>query len=293
MIRLTGTFTAMVTPFKNADVNESMLMRMVDFQIENGISGLVPCGTTGESPTLSHKEHRLVIDIVIKAAAGRVPVIAGTGSNSTEEAISLTRHAQEVGADAALLITPYYNKPTQKGLIEHYKAVAGSCDIPLIIYNCPGRTAINTTADTIVELSALPTIIGIKEASGNMDQICEIIGRTPENFTILSGDDSMTVPMMSVGAKGVISVISNILPRKMSDMTAAALNGDYTVASAIHAELFPLMRTLMKTETNPSPIKTAMNMSGMDVGTVRLPLTEPDDNGKALIGKYLKDVGLI
>jgi len=293
MIHLKGTFTAMVTPFKDGSVNESMLRHMVEFQIENGISGLVPCGTTGESPTLSHKEHRMVIDVVIDAAAGRIPVIAGSGSNSTEEAISLTQHAQNAGADAALLITPYYNRPTQAGLIEHYKAVAKACDIPLIIYNCPGRTAVNTTADTIVELATTPYIIGIKEASGNMDQICDIILRIPEDFTVLSGDDSMTIPMMSVGAKGVISVISNILPRKMSEMTAAALNGDFAAASGIHRELFPLMRALMKTETNPSPVKTAMNMVGMDVGPVRLPLTEPGESGKSLLKSCLKDAGLL
>ena len=293
MLQLKGSFTAMITPFKDGKVNKEKLREQVEFQIKNGISGLIPCGTTGESPTLSHEEHRLVIDIVIDAVAGRVPVIAGTGSNSTAEAISLTQHAQKTGADAALLITPYYNKPTQPGIIEHYKAIAHSCVIPLIIYNCPGRTAVNTTADTIVELAEVPTIIGIKEASGNMDQICEIINRTPDDFTVLSGDDSMTVPMMSVGAKGIISVLSNIAPRKMSDMTSAAMRGDYATAATIHYELFPLMRALMKVQTNPSPIKAAMNLAGMDVGTVRLPLVEPDAVGKELLKNLLRDVGLL
>lgn len=293
MIKLEGTYTAMVTPFKDGKINEARLRDMVEFQINNGVSGLVPVGTTGESPTLSHEEHRKVIDYVIEAVNGRVQVIAGTGSNNTIEAISLTKHALKAGAHAALLITPYYNRPSQSGLINHYKAVADSCDLPLIIYNCPGRTAVNTTADTIVELASIPNIIGIKEASGNMDQICDIIIRTPEDFTVLSGDDSMTIPMMSVGAKGVISVISNIVPLKMVKMTTAALEGRFKTAGEIHMELFPLMRLLMKTETNPSPIKAAMNMSGMDVGTVRLPLVEPGNEGKAQIENQLRLLGVI
>ncbi|MFC1574350.1 4-hydroxy-tetrahydrodipicolinate synthase [Candidatus Latescibacterota bacterium] len=293
MLKLSGAYTAMVTPFNDGGINELYLRKMIDFQIENGISGLVPCGTTGESPTLSHKEHRLVIDVVIEAAAGRVPVIAGTGSNSTEEAISLTQHAQKAGADAALLITPYYNRPTQPGLVAHYKAIAQSCDIPLIIYNCPGRTAVNTTAETIIELAGVPSIVAIKEASGNMDQICEIILYTPEDFTVLSGDDSMTVPMMSVGAKGIISVVSNIAPRHMSSMTEAALTGDFSRAAELHNDLFPLMRTLMKVQTNPSPVKAAMNILGMEAGPVRLPLVEPDDEGKELLKQCMKNCGLM
>jgi len=293
MITFRGSFTAMVTPFTGGTVNESKLREMVEFQIQNGTSGLVPCGTTGESPTLSHTEHHRVIDIVIDAVGGRIPVIAGTGSNNTTEAISLTAHALEAGADAALLITPYYNRPSQAGVIEHYTAVAKECDIPLIIYNCPGRTAVNTTADTIVELSAIPTIIGIKEASGNMDQICDIIVRTPGDFVVLSGDDSMTVPMISVGAEGVISVIANIAPRFMADMTMAALGGDFETARRIHGRLFPLMRTLMKIETNPSPIKTAMNIMGMDMGELRLPLVAPGEEGRSLLSRQLKETGLM
>ncbi|GAF69014.1 unnamed protein product, partial [marine sediment metagenome] len=234
-----------------------------------------------------------VIDIVINTVQGRIPVIAGTGSNNTTEAISLTEHALEAGADAALLITPYYNRPSQHGLIEHYTTIAEMCKLPLIIYNCPGRTSVNTAADTIVELSSIPNIIGIKEASGNMDQICDIIIRTPDDFTVLSGDDSMTVPMMSVGAKGVISVISNIAPKMVSEMIKSALKGNFDSARKIHSELFPLMRNLMKVETNPSPVKTAMNSMGMDMGPLRLPLIEPDAKGKALLEKIMKDIGLI
>ena len=293
MFTLEGTFTAMVTPFSNGTINESKLREMVEFQIENGISGLVPCGTTGESPTLSHEEHHRVVNIVIETVNGRIPVIAGTGSNNTTEAISLTEHAMKSGADAALLITPYYNRPSQSGLIQHYKAVAMGCKLPLIIYNCPGRTSVNTTADTIVELSFVPNIIGIKEASGNIDQICDIIVRTPDDFTILSGDDSMTVPMISVGGKGVISVISNIAPKQMVEMTRSALDGDFDSARKIHAELFPLMRSLMKVETNPSPVKTAMNIMGMNMGPLRLPLSEPDEDGKATLEKLMKKVGLL
>ncbi len=293
MVRFEGAFTAMVTPFTESGVNEIRLREMVDFQIANGISGLVPCGTTGESPTLTHEEHHQVIDIVIETANNRVPVIAGTGSNSTSEAISLTNHAKEAGADAALLITPYYNKPSQSGIISHYTKIAEECDLPLIIYNCPGRTAINTTADTIIELSALPNIAGIKEASGSMSQIAEIIARTPDDFIVLSGDDGITVPMMSIGGAGVISVVSNIVPQKMSDMASAALSGDFSSARKIHTELFLLMKTLMSIETNPSPVKAAMNLIGMDMGPVRPPLAYPDESGLAVLRDILSGLNLL
>lgn len=293
MLKLQGSYTAMVTPFRDGHINEAVLRKMVDFQIENGSSGLVPCGTTGESPTLSHEEHHRVIEIVIDQTRSRVPVIAGTGSNNTVEAISLTEHARRAGADAALLITPYYNRPSQAGLIRHYTTIAETCGLPLIIYNCPGRTAVNTTADTIVELSAVPNIIAIKEASGNMDQICEIITRTPDSFTLLSGDDSMTLPMLSVGAKGAICVVSNVAPRQMADMVRFALENNYPAAREIHSRMFPLMRTLMKVETNPSPVKAAMNILGMDAGPIRLPLVDPDGKGMALIRELLKDMQLM
>ncbi|MHB9030966.1 MAG: 4-hydroxy-tetrahydrodipicolinate synthase [Candidatus Latescibacterota bacterium] len=293
MLKLQGSYTAMVTPFRNGRVDEDKLREMVEFQILSGTTGLVPCGTTGESPTLSHEEHRRVIEVIIEQVRSRIPVIAGAGSNNTDEAISLTEHARKAGADAALLITPYYNRPSQAGLIRHYTTIAEKCDIPLIIYNCPGRTAVNTTADTIVELSSVPGIIGIKEASGNMDQICEIITRTSDAFTVLSGDDSMTLPMISVGAMGVISVVSNVAPRQMADLVQYALTGNYTAARDIHTRMFPLMRTLMKVETNPSPVKSAMNILGMEAGPVRLPLVEPDEKGKALIEQHLRDFKLL
>jgi len=283
----------MATPFRDGRVDEAKLREMVEFQIQNGTAGLVPCGTTGESPTLSHEEHRRVIEVVIDQAGSRIPVIAGAGSNNTDEAISLTEHAKKAGARAALLITPYYNRPSQSGLIRHYTVIAERCDIPLIIYNCPGRTAVNTDAATIVELSAIPNIAGIKEASGNMDQICEIISRTPDTFAVLSGDDSMTLPMISVGAKGVISVASNVAPRQMADLVRFALEGNYTAARELHFRMFPLMRALMKVETNPSPVKAAMNILGMEAGPVRLPLVEPDANGMAIIEKRLRDINLL
>ncbi len=293
MPRFEGTFTAIVTPFTDSGVNETRLREMVEFQISSGISGLVPCGTTGESPTLSHEEHHRVIDIVIETADNRVPVIAGAGSNSTSEAISLTNHAREAGADAALLITPYYNKPSQSGIISHYTKIAEESDIPIIIYNCPGRTAINTSADTIVELSALPNIVGIKEASGDLGQIADIIIRTPDDFIVLSGDDSLTVPLISIGGRGVISVVSNIVPKKMIDMTSAALSNDFVTAQKIHTEIFTLMKTLMSIETNPSPVKAAMNLMGKNMGPVRPPLVFPDEPGMSALQNILSGLNLL
>jgi 4-hydroxy-tetrahydrodipicolinate synthase len=293
MVSLEGTFTALVTPFAGDTINEEKIRELVTIQIEMGISGIVPVGTTGESPTLTLDEHRRVIDIVIKAADGRVPIIAGAGSNNTAESVDLVKHAKSAGANAALLITPYYNRPSQAGVIAHYKTVASSCDIPIILYNCPGRTSVNMTADTIVELAAVPTIVGVKEASGSMDQISEILVITDDSFVVLSGDDGMTVPMIAAGARGVISVTSNVIPDRMVAMVSAALSGDFNEAGRLHRELFPLMRTLMKVETNPSPIKSAMNIAGMDVGPVRLPLTTPADDGCRLITACLNDLGVI
>ena len=293
MVSLEGTFTALVTPFTDDRLNEAKIHKLVNIQIERGISGIVPVGTTGESPTLSHEEHRRVIDIVIEAAGGRVPIIAGAGSNNTAESIDLVSHAERAGADAALLITPYYNRPSQAGVIAHYKTIAASCDLPLILYNCPGRTAVNMTADTIVELAAVPNIVGVKEASGSMDQISEILVRTDDSFVVLSGDDGMTLPMIAVGARGVISVTANVAPDRMIAMVSAALSGDFNEAGRLHRELFPLMRTLMKVETNPSPIKAAMNITGMDVGPVRLPLATPTDDGRRLITTCLRDLGIV
>ncbi len=292
MIELKGAFVALVTPFKENRVNEDKLKELVEFQISQGIDGIVPCGTTGESPTLSHEEHRKVVELVIRLVDGRVPVLAGTGSNSTREAIELTRHAKEMGADGALMITPYYNKPSQTGLLHHYFAVAEAVDIPIVVYNCPGRTSVNVEADTMVELAEKMAgrIIGAKEASGKLDQISEIIVRTKDDFTVMSGDDSHTLPVMSVGGKGVISVIANILPDKMHDMTTQFLAGDLTGALKTHQEIFLLAKNLMTVETNPSPVKAAMNLAGFDVGTVRLPLAEPSPAGSKRLEELMNKI---
>lgn len=284
-----GSITALVTPFKNGRVDEKTLARLVREQIQKGTDGLVPVGTTGESPTLSHEEHERVIEIVIAAAEKKVPVIAGTGSNSTAEAISLTKHAKKVGADAALLVTPYYNKPTQEGLYRHYEAIAKAVDIPIILYNIPGRSVINMAPDTIARLSKIPTVVAVKEATGSMDQASHILSLC--DITILSGDDSMTLPLLSIGAKGVISVASNIVPGAVSEMVDSFFAGNLSRAQALHHKLFPLCRALF-VETNPIPVKRAMKLLGMCEDDVRLPLCPMQPaNEKALV-QALKSFGL-
>ena len=284
-----GSITALVTPFKNGKVDERSLQKIVRYQIEQGTDGLVPTGTTGESPTLSHEEHRRVIEIVVDAADKKVPVIAGTGSNSTEEAVSLTAFAKKAGADGALLAAPYYNKPTQEGLYLHYKKVAESVDIPLILYNIPGRSVVNISPETIARLSKIPNIVGVKEASGSMDQTSHILSLC--DTTVLSGDDSLTLPLLSLGAKGVISVISNLLPGPVSQMVDAFFAGDHDKAQRLHYKLFPLCRAMF-IETNPIPIKRAMKLLGFCGDELRLPLSPMSEaNGKTLV-KALKDFGL-
>jgi len=213
-----GAIVATVTPFRNGKLDANALKKLVEFQIRNGTDGIVPCGTTGESATLAYEEHERVIDLVLEAAAGRVPVIAGTGSNNTREAVLLTRYAKKAGANAALVITPYYNKPTQAGLLAHFREVAASADIPLILYNVPSRTGVNMTAETVARLSEVKNIVGVKEASGNLAQVCDILKMTPRTFCVLSGDDGLYFPMLALGAKGVISVVSNVAPREMADL---------------------------------------------------------------------------
>jgi 4-hydroxy-tetrahydrodipicolinate synthase len=259
---------ALVTPFKNGELDEKKIGELVDWHVSEGTQGIVPCGTTGESPTLSYKEHGRVIEIVVKAARKRIPVLAGTGSNSTKEAVELTRHAKEVGADAALMICPYYNRPTQKGLIEHYRAVAREAPLPIVVYNIPGRTGVNMLPQTVVELAKLePKVVGIKEAS-------EILAALP-GFIVLSGDDSLTLPLMAIGAKGVISVVANILPKDTAALVAAAEAGDWDRAREIHLKMFPLIKALFL-ETNPIPIKTAMGWLERCSPEVRLPLSSMD-----------------
>ena len=288
-----GSLVALVTPFRNDAVDEAKLRELVAFHVENGTDAIVPCGTTGESPTLSHDEHRRVVDVVIEAARGRVPVVAGTGSNSTREAIGLTQHAAASGAAAALVVNPYYNKPTQEGLYRHFRAVAESSDLPIIVYNIQGRTAVNIETDTMVRLVRdCPNIVGVKEASGSLDQMTQVILACGPEFSVISGDDNLTLPLMSVGGRGVISVIANIVPRDVADMTHAALDGDWKRARDLHLRLFPLSRAAFL-ETNPIPIKEAMAMAGMIEPEFRLPMCRMSDGNREKLRGVIRQFGLV
>lgn len=270
-MQFSGAFTALVTPFKNGSVDEKAYRNFIEWQIDQGIHGLVPCGTTGESATLTHEEHERVIEICIDQAKGRVPVLAGAGSNSTMEAISLTRFAKKAGADGALLITPYYNKPTQEGLFLHFKAVAEAVDFPIVLYNVPGRTGCNMLPPTVARLANLPHIAGIKEATGNLTQVSDVLEQCPASFSVLSGDDFTALSLMQLGGTGVISVTSNIAPAKMAAMYEAQKAGDVVTARKLHFELAPISRAMFM-ETNPIPVKTALAlMDKMDL-EFRLPL---------------------
>lgn len=275
--QLTGAFTALITPFRNGAIDERVLRELVEFQIGSGIDGLVPCGTTGESATMTEREHAFVIETVIDQAAGRVPVIAGTGTNDTRVTIERTRHALHAGATAALVVVPYYNKPTQEGLIAHYSAIADSVDLPLVLYNVPGRTGITMTAQTTIALSQIPTIAAIKEAAGNLDLVTEIVDQTRDDFVVLSGDDSLTLPMISVGARGVISVLSNILPAEVTELARMANAGDFPEARRAHLRLFDVMRAMF-TGNNPTAVKTAAELLGLCSSEVRLPLTRLNES---------------
>lgn len=266
-----GAFTAIVTPFTEGGVDESGFRKLIRFGIDGGISGFVPCGTTGESPTLSHEEHNRVIEICVKEVSGQVKVIAGTGSNSTREAIELTRHAKKVGADAVLLVTPYYNKPTQEGLYLHFRAVAEAVDIPIVLYNIQGRTAVNIENSTMERLSRIPNIVGVKEASGSILQMSEVIRLCGKEFCVLSGDDQITFPLMSLGGKGVVSVVTNIVPERMASMVRAMRAKDITAARAIHFEIYELCQAMF-IETNPIPVKAALVLMGKIENNYRLPL---------------------
>jgi 4-hydroxy-tetrahydrodipicolinate synthase len=285
-----GTFTALITPFKNDRVDEAAFGRQIKAQVDAGVTGIVPVGTTGESPTLSHEEHRRVIEVAVALARGTgVKVIAGTGSNSTAEAIELTAHAKASGADAALLVNPYYNKPTQEGLIRHFTAIARQVDIPIVLYNIPGRTNVTMTVSTMKRLtSECKNIVAVKDAAGNLDMTSEAVGA---GLTVLSGDDSLTLPMMAVGAKGVVSVASNIVPEMVVSLVKLAAAGDFSGARTIHQKLFALCRALF-IETNPIPIKAAMQMVGRDSGELRLPLCEIAESNRAVVRAALQAVGL-
>jgi 4-hydroxy-tetrahydrodipicolinate synthase len=285
-----GSFTALITPFRNGEIDEAGLRDLVDFQIRAGITGLVPCGTTGESATMTIEEHNRVVDIVIDQTAGRVPVIAGTGSNDTKAAIDHTVHAAHAGASAALVVVPYYNKPTQEGMYLHFAAVAAATDLPVILYNVPGRTGVNLLPETVLRLAELPTVAGIKEASGNLDQVSQIAVGAPADFTILSGDDSLTLPIMSVGGHGVISVVSNIVPDAVAELAGSALSGDFTGARRIHQRLFDLCRAMFL-ENNPTAVKTAAAMLGLCSGELRLPLTALAEGNRRKLADALREWG--
>ncbi len=288
-----GAFVAIVTPFQNGRIDEPALRDLIEFQIANGTHGIVPCGTTGESATLSHEEHERVVEITVDQVKKRVPVIAGTGSNNTAEAIRLTKHAKECGADAALMIAPYYNKPTQEGLYRHFRQVAETVDLPIIVYNIPGRTAVNMEPETIARLAQIPNIVGVKEATGSMKQITDIIRLCGDGFTVLSGEDYITFPLLCVGGKGVISVVSNIAPRDMADMCIHFLNGRFQEAYALYYKLLPLCHAMF-VETNPAPVKAALKMMGkIPSEEVRLPLVGLSEANTAKVARALKDYGLI
>lgn len=266
------------------------LTNLIEFQIENGTMGIVPCGTTGESATLTHDEHHRVIEITVKTVKGRVPVIAGTGSNSTREALDLTKAAKKLGADAALVITPYYNKPTQEGLYKHYKLLAEKGGLPIVIYNVPSRTGVNIAPDTVARLSRLKNIVAIKEATGSLDYVSEL--RSKSNITIISGNDSLNLPILSVGGMGVISVLANIAPKESADLIDSYLAGNTKKAERLHRKLFPLNKALF-IETNPIPVKTALQMMGMITGEMRLPLSPMQPENKAVLKAVMKKTGIL
>ena len=287
-----GSIVAIVTPFSNGKFDEKTMADLIEFHIANGTHGIVPCGTTGESATLTPEEHERVVAITVEVVNKRIPVIAGTGSNSTDEAIIFTKHAKAVGADGALLITPYYNKPTQEGLFRHFEAVAKAVDLPQILYNIPGRTSINMLPATTARLSQIPSIVGIKEGSGSLQQVSEIIHLSKQDFLILSGDDPLTLPMMALGGKGVITVTANVAPTDMAHMVSAALNGDYEQARTLHFKLTPLFSALFL-ETNPIPVKAALAMMGKMSEEVRLPLTPLADEYRPKLQEALQQAGVL
>lgn len=289
----TGVYTALVTPFdENKEVDKDCLKKIVQFQLSKGISGLVPVGTTGESPTVSHEENMDVIEVVVKEVDGKVPVIAGTGSNSTDEAIRMTKLAKAIGADASLQVSPYYNKPTQEGLYQHFMAIADAVDLPIMVYNIKGRTGVNIETDTLMRMAKHENIVAVKEASGDLNQMMEVIRRKPADFSVLSGDDNLALPLTLMGGNGVVSVAGNIIPQWMEELIQAARRGDLEKAKTIHYELLPLFQSMFL-ETNPIPVKWAMSEMGLIKDVFRLPLCSPAEETKVKIRAALKNQGLI
>jgi 4-hydroxy-tetrahydrodipicolinate synthase len=292
MIVFEGVSTALVTPFRNGEIDEAALYELVEFQIGAGIDALVPCGSTGESATLSHAEHHRVVETVVSAARGRVPVLAGTGSNNTREAIELTRHAKAAGAAGALLISPYYNKPTQDGIVAHYAAIAREADFPLVVYNIPGRTGSNMLPATLARLADIEQVVGVKEACGDLGQVSEVVACCPDDFCVLSGDDVLTLPILAVGGRGVISTSANVAPAEMVEMVRAFDAGDVERARAAHLRLLPLFAVLF-CETNPIPVKAAVAELGRIGEEIRLPLTEITQPNRERLKVVLKELGLL
>ncbi len=287
-----GSIVAIVTPFKNGRVDEDGYRKLIEFQIENGTSAIVPCGTTGESATLNVDEHARVIDIAVEAVNKRVPVIAGTGGNSTSEAIALTRHAKEVGADATLQVTPYYNKPTQEGLFCHYEAILKAVPLPQILYNVPGRTSVNLLPETVARLAKFPEVVAIKEASGNVGQMADVVRMAGENITLLSGDDNLTLPVLAIGGKGVVSVVANIVPRDNADLVKAWGQGKTEEARNLFYKILPLCKAMFF-ETNPIPVKTSAALMGLIGDEMRLPMCPMAPETLEKLKKVLTDYGLI
>jgi len=287
-----GSIVAIVTPFKDGQVDEEAYRELIEFQIANGTRAIVPCGTTGESATLNVEEHARVIDIALEAVNKRVPVIAGTGGNSTREAIDLTEHAKKVGADATLQVTPYYNKPTQEGLYQHFKAIAKAVSLPQVLYNVPGRTSVNMLPETVARLAELPEVVAIKEASGNLGQMAEIIRLAGDKITLLSGDDNVTLPVLSLGGKGVISVVANVVPKDSADLVKAWEKGRVEEAKTLFYKLFPLCQAMFF-ETNPIPVKTSLALMGKIQDEMRLPLCPMSPANLGRLKKALTDYGLI
>jgi len=289
---LQGAITAIVTPFKDGKLDETAYREHIEFQLKGGINGIVPCGTTGESATLSHEEHKRVVEACVDQVKKRVPVVAGTGSNNTAEALELTRHAQIAGADYALLITPYYNKPTQEGLYQHFKTIADNTSIPMVVYNVPTRTSVNLLPETVARLAEFPNIVAIKEATGDLKQCAKIVELCGDKITLISGDDFTVLPLLAIGGMGVISVVSNVAPQDMAGMCAAFFKGDLKTAQQLHYKMWPLMEAMFY-ETNPTPAKTALKMMGKITGEVRQPLCPMSPANEDKLRQVLKKYGLI